>query len=130
MILNILNILLSIIIYDIWFYISHVLLHTKYFYKYHREHHLKLIPNFLDTYKASIIENLVQGLGIFLPLLFINYNIYQIGLIFIILNIRAIMQHDERCIFIIGNHHLVHHKYQNCNYGTYWIDYLFNTLRH
>ena len=25
------------------------------------------------------------------------------------------MRHDERCIFLIGNHHLLHHKYPNYN---------------
>jgi sterol desaturase/sphingolipid hydroxylase (fatty acid hydroxylase superfamily) len=42
---------LLIISYDIWFYISHLILHTKYLYKYHKEHHknkTKLI--FTDTY--------------------------------------------------------------------------------
>jgi sterol desaturase/sphingolipid hydroxylase (fatty acid hydroxylase superfamily) len=37
------------------------------------------------------------------------------------------MRHDDRCSFIIGNHHLIHHQYPNYNYGEYWIDYLCKT---
>ena len=33
----------------------------------------------------------------------------------------------ERFIFLIGNHHLLHHKYPNYNYGEYWIDSLCRT---
>ena len=37
------------------------------------------------------------------------------------------MRHDRRFIFIVGNHHLLHHKYQKYNYGEYWIDMLCGT---
>jgi sterol desaturase/sphingolipid hydroxylase (fatty acid hydroxylase superfamily) len=37
------------------------------------------------------------------------------------------MRHDERCIWLIGNHHILHHKYPQYNYGEYWLDKLFKT---
>jgi sterol desaturase/sphingolipid hydroxylase (fatty acid hydroxylase superfamily) len=37
------------------------------------------------------------------------------------------MRHDNRFSWITGNHHLLHHKYINYNFGEYWIDRLFGT---
>ena len=37
------------------------------------------------------------------------------------------MRHDERCIWLIGNHHLLHHKYSQYNFGEYWLDALCGT---
>jgi len=121
------SIIISILSYDIWFYISHVLLHTKFLYKYHKEHHVNTKPRFLDTYVGHILEGPFQGIGMFVPYLFISYTYTQTGLILMFLNIRGMMRHDDRCSFIIGNHHLIHHQYPNYNYGEYWIDYLCKT---
>ena len=121
------NIIASVISYDIWFYISHIILH-RYLYKYHKEHHYKIVPNFLDTYVGHRLEGPFQGVGMFVPFVALNYTIYDIFLVLLILNIRGMMRHDERFIFLIGNHHLLHHKYPNYNYGEYWIDWLCGTL--
>jgi lathosterol oxidase len=67
------SIIISILSYDIWFYISHVLLHTKFLYKYHKEHHVNTKPRFLDTYVGHILEGPFQGIGMFVPYLFQNY---------------------------------------------------------
>jgi len=122
-----LNIVISIISYDIWFYISHLLLHSKQLYKYHKEHHTKIVPTFLDTYVAHPFETSFQGIGMFFPYAVINYTGYETIIILVLLNIRGTLQHDERGTFLVGNHHLLHHRYQNCNYGQYWIDALCNT---
>jgi len=120
------NIVASIISYDIWFYISHIILHTH-LYHFHKEHHYKPVPNFLDTYAGHMIETPFQSIGILVPHLFLSYTIYDIMAILIILNIRGMMRHDERCVFLVGNHHLLHHKYSNCNYGEVWIDAICGT---
>lgn len=122
------NIFVSILFYDIWFYISHLLLHTKFLYKYHKKHHTKIVPKFMDTYVGHILESPFQGIGMFFPYLLLKYNIFDFLITIIFLNIRGMMRHDERCIFLIGNHHLLHHKYPNYNYGEYWIDYICKTL--
>lgn len=121
------NIIASVISYDIWFYISHIILH-RYLYKYHKEHHYKIVPNFLDTYVGHRLEGPFQGVGMFVPFVVLNYTMYDVFLILLILNVRGMMRHDERFIFLIGNHHLLHHKYPNYNYGEYWIDWLCGTL--
>jgi sterol desaturase/sphingolipid hydroxylase (fatty acid hydroxylase superfamily) len=37
------------------------------------------------------------------------------------------MRHDDRLIWLIGNHHLLHHKYPLYNFGEYWLDSLMGT---
>ena len=121
------NILISIFFYDIWFYISHVLLHNRFLYRYHSEHHTYLTPTFLETYKGHWTEGPFQGIGMFVPFFFLPYSFVEIGIIFFLLNLRGMMRHDERCIWLIGNHHLLHHKYPRYNFGEYWLDALCGT---
>jgi lathosterol oxidase len=123
------NILLSILSYDLWFYISHVLLHTPYLYKYHKLHHSKTEPEFLDTYLGDSFESIFQGVGTFIPFIVYKYSIVDIIIILSFLNIRGMLRHDKRGMWIVGNHHLLHHKYPQYNYGEYWIDYLCGTLK-
>lgn len=122
------QIIASIISYDIWFYISHILLHTNLLYKYHKEHHFKIVPNYLDTYSGHLLEGPFQGVGMFFPYTLWKYNIYHTLTILLLLNIRGMMRHDVRCVFIVGNHHLLHHKKPNYNFGEYWIDSICGTL--
>jgi len=118
---------LSVISYDIWFYISHVILHNRNVYKYHKEHHTKPVPKFLDTYVGHPFETVFQGVGMFIPFMMYQYDLYTLLWILAILNTRGMMRHDGRCAFLIGNHHLLHHKYPNYNFGEYWIDSLCGT---
>lgn len=122
-----LNIVISIFFYDIWFYISHVLLHNRFLYHYHNEHHTYSTPTFLETYKGHWTEGPFQGIGMFIPFFFLSYSFIEIGIIFFLLNVRGMMRHDERCIWLIGNHHLLHHKYPRYNFGEYWLDALCGT---
>jgi len=121
------NICASILSYDIWFYISHLLLHHRLLYKYHKEHHYNLNPIYSDTYVGHVLETPFQGIGMFFSFLVFKYSLYDIFFILFLLNVRGLMRHDKRFIFLIGNHHLLHHKYSNCNFGEYWIDSIFGT---
>jgi sterol desaturase/sphingolipid hydroxylase (fatty acid hydroxylase superfamily) len=82
---------------------------------------------YLDTYVGHSLEGQFQGIGVFLPCIVWNYTVYDILVILAILNIRGMMRHDERFIGLIGNHHLLHHKYPRYNFGEYWIDVLCGT---
>ena len=123
-----LNIIVSVFCYDIWFYISHLLLHSPALYRFHHEHHLKKIPNFLDTYAGHVLEGPFQGIGALIPFCAYKYSVLDICIVLAILNIRGMMRHDARCAFIIGNHHLLHHRHPQCNYGEPWIDCLCGTF--
>ena len=118
-----------IISYDVWFYISHMGLHHVYFYKHiHKHHHLieYTTMTYTDTYVGHLLESVVQGVGVFVPLLWFNFGAsFYIALCLI--NLRGMMRHDVRCIPWIGNHHILHHTYPKYNFGEYWLDYCCGT---
>ena len=126
-------ILVYIIFYDIWFYFIHILLHTKIIYKnIHNVHHQIQYDKltYKDTNIAHLLENIIQPLGILIPFFIYKQPLINIHFIiaYIIVYVRGLMRHDKRFEYLIGNHHLLHHKYSNYNYGEYWLDYLFNTI--
>ncbi len=123
--------LFYILSYDVWFYLSHIILHNPYFYKIiHRIHHSTdhSIIQYTDTYVGHFIEGPFQGLGVFFPLLFIEFNVSTFLCSLLAINIRGMLRHDHRSIWLIGNHHILHHKYPQYNYGEYWLDSLFGTV--
>ena len=73
-----------IVSHDVWYYIFHRLLHTKYFYYIHKKHHKKLHNQltYLDAYVGEIIEFPLETMGICIPLLMkqeqIKENTYNI----------------------------------------------------
>lgn len=124
----IVSIFLHIFFYDIWFYYSHIILHN-YMSKYHKIHHSK--PHnkltYRDTNTGHYLETTIQPLGFFIPFFIVKFSILNILISSMIIGTRGLMRHDNRFSWIIGNHHLLHHKYQNYNFGEFWIDKLFGT---
>jgi len=86
-----------------------------------------LYPTFLDTYRGHLIESPFQGLGIFIPYLWTTVSLQNLAISLVIINIKGMMRHDPRTSFIIGDHHLLHHRFPNYNYGEPWLDTLFAT---
>lgn len=124
------HIILFVVCYDIWFYLSHIILHKKKLYNLiHKTHHKKdyNIINFKDTYVGHLMEGPFQGMGILFPFLFTKCNLNLFLYSLIIINIRGMLRHDKRFIWLIGNHHILHHKYPQFNFGEYWLDKLFGT---
>jgi lathosterol oxidase len=119
---------LYILYYDFCYYFLHRLLHTKLFYTIHKIHHKKYKPDFYDFYTVHILEMPLTSMGIIFAIYLHKLYMYQLLCSILFINIRGLMSHDNRCIFIIGDHHLIHHKYFKCNYGEYWLDYIFGTL--
>lgn len=117
-----------IISYDIWFYLSHIILHSKTLYKFHKQHHAHMYPMWLDTLDGSTFESAFQILGLFFPLLYYQTIVSQFLGAASLVGIRALMRHDDRYSFLIGNHHLLHHKYPSYNFGEYWIDAVCGTM--
>ena len=122
--------LLHIASYDLWFYITHYFLHQEYLFRtIHHVHH-KVRYNKLKWYNTSdghIIEHIVQGFGLFIPcFLYFDFTTWIISVLFI--HVRGYLRHDDRASWLCGNHHMLHHKYNKCNYSEYYIDKLFGTL--
>jgi sterol desaturase/sphingolipid hydroxylase (fatty acid hydroxylase superfamily) len=119
---------LYILSYDVWFYLSHIVLHTR-FHKIHRFHHGSDYNHmkYTDTYTGHYLETPFQGLGYLFPLLFIPFHLSQFIVSLILINLRGMARHDHRFIWLIGNHHILHHKHPKYNFGEYWLDRLFGT---
>jgi sterol desaturase/sphingolipid hydroxylase (fatty acid hydroxylase superfamily) len=115
--------------YDLWFYVSHVLLHHPAMYK--RIHHVHHSVNpktmcYEDTYVAHWIEGPLQCLGVVPPLLYFGCNGSFLAAV-VLLQLRGLARHDPRATWWIGNHHLLHHKHPRYNFGEYWLDSMFGT---
>lgn len=126
--MNYFFILASIFSYDIWFYLIHRMFHHKKLYIYHKKHHIKTHPTWKDTFYADKLENTIMGLGSLLPALFLNKFYFEMMIASVICFFRGILHHDPLFIFLVGDHHLIHHKKFNCNYGEKWIDTIFGTI--
>jgi lathosterol oxidase len=124
------DIIIYTIAYDIWFYISHILLHKNNLFKFiHKEHHKTNYKTMIysDTYVAHILESPFQFVGIFIPIFLMKFHIYNFLYSILFLNIRGMLRHDNRFTWLVGNHHILHHTYPQYNYGEYWLDYIFDT---
>jgi sterol desaturase/sphingolipid hydroxylase (fatty acid hydroxylase superfamily) len=116
-----------ILYYDFCYYFLHRLLHTRFFYPIHKIHHRKINTDYYDYYTVNVLEIPLTSLGLLLAVYLHNLYTYQLICSVIFINIRGVMIHDNRFVFLVGDHHLIHHKYIKCNYGEIWLDYVFGT---
>ena len=120
--------ILYILYYDFFYYFLHRLLHTRLFYKIHKIHHLKIKPSFSDYHNVHVLEIPLTSLGLFLALYIHKIYTYQLICSILFINVRGMLEHDDRFISLVGDHHLKHHLLFTCNYGEYWLDFIFGTL--
>jgi len=122
--------LLHLVCYDLWFYLVHICSHNINLYKYHKSHHLTMYNDltYNVAFNGHIIEYPIQTVGIFIPNIVIKFNFQAALCIYIFVTIRTYLYHDHRCTWLLGNHHLLHHKHTKYNFGEYWIDSIFGTL--
>ena len=126
-------IFMFVVSYDLWFYFSHLLLHQKQMFTAIHQFHHQVDSNkmcFLDTYVGHVLESPFQGLGLFFPFLFVSLKGCWVPLFIatIIINVRGMLRHDNRMVWVIGDHHILHHKHPQYNFGEWWLDALFGTL--
>ena len=121
-------ILVNLFFYDILYYVTHVFLH-KNIYSIHKLHHTKLHNKltYLDAYNGHIVEKSIQFVSILTPYYVTRPNLYFFAIFCSIIIIRDLLKHDINYAWLVGNHHLIHHKYPKYNYGEYWIDTLGGT---
>jgi len=82
--------------------------------------------SYTDTYVGHWFESIFQGLGLFVPLLWIKMN-SSFWIALLLVNLRGMARHDVRMVWLIGNHHILHHEYPMYNFGEYWLDWLLGT---
>lgn len=120
--------LIYILYHDFFYYFMHRLFHTKYLYPIHKIHHSDYKPHYSKFLQVHYLEYPLSSVGLYIALYLYGIYKYQLIATLCFISVRGLMEHDERFIYIIGNHHLEHHRYLYCNYGEYWIDYVFDTL--
>ena len=120
----------NIICYDILYYFFHVLLHQQAYF-IHKVHHETKHSDLTvhDSHHAHYIENLATPIVVLIPTIITHASLYQLIAIYYFIYIRNALRHDHRWVWLVGNHHLLHHKYPKNNFGEYWIDCLCRTVR-
>jgi sterol desaturase/sphingolipid hydroxylase (fatty acid hydroxylase superfamily) len=137
------NVLTSIVYYpvlivlsDVYFYVSHIPLHSRYLYNIHKHHHkgTLCVSKSLD---ANGFEHVFGNLGSFmcgiLLLWYLNIilNYYVIVSWVASVTVNTCISHsNNKCILDNGSH-FNHHKNRNCNYGFgfYIMDRIMNTYK-
>jgi sterol desaturase/sphingolipid hydroxylase (fatty acid hydroxylase superfamily) len=134
--MNLFHIFILIISYDIWFYITHIIFHYNSLYKYHKKHHEDKNTTYLVAFKGGKLEQISSYGSIFIYIIFSNYiDFTSLCYSSAYTTIRSIIQHEPRLLnnkiisIFYSDHHIKHHTFFNYNYGQYWLDYLFGTLK-
>ena len=134
--LNIVNkLLLCNIITEIWFYHTHLMLHSAYFYKlFHKKHHeyssrdsYALIALYCTWYEAVICNLLAVGLGPIMLSVPAPYLYIWFGLV----ALNSTFTHSGLKLgWVIDGSHDLHHSDFNSNFGTLSIlDRIYGTYK-
>jgi sterol desaturase/sphingolipid hydroxylase (fatty acid hydroxylase superfamily) len=135
------SLLLSFLLFDLYFYLSHRFLHWKpVFRTVHRLHHLSHSPNPLSAFSFHPLEAFIQIFGIPLICLILPMHVYIAYILIGFTMLISVYGHagfELRAgkspimhIFNTAIHHHQHHRYVKYNFGIYlsiW-DKLFNTM--
>ena len=116
--------------FDVWFYFSHLLLHTNAGYVYIHWRHHAVDPTHLtyaDAHVVHVLEGPLQCLGVFFPMVFFELDLPVAVSVFLFLNVRGLLRHDARMAWLVGNHHILHHQFPQYNFGDFWLDSLMGT---
>jgi len=135
---------LFMIIHDLYFYISHRMMHHKKIYPIvHQVHHISLNPTPWAAFSFHPIEAFIQIIWIPIIILFIPFHFSSIAtwaLYMMLFNIIGHLGYEffpkkflgSRLgkIFFTSTFHNIHHSKNNCNYGLYFIiwDQFFGTI--
>ena len=111
---------------EIFFTVSHRLFHTKYLYRYHKQHHLNNPSYTTSSFDAAVPEFLIGNIATaIIPIYIIpgTFIMQVIYIIFVVYNV--VLSHCQE------GAHTIHHKTHNYNYGQglYLLDRMFGTYR-
>ena len=103
---------------DFIFYHVHRLLHLPTFYNLHKLHHSWIEPVPWEAMYASVPENILANFfPMFIAPLIVGLNIYYLMVWVALSTFASLISHSN----IIGDHHTLHHKHFNVNYGVLGI---------
>jgi sterol desaturase/sphingolipid hydroxylase (fatty acid hydroxylase superfamily) len=121
---------MNIVCADLFFYLTHRLLHQKRFIKIHLKHHeFRDTSSFVAGHK-SLIEYCITTMTELVPVLLFGYDLSQLCAWTVIGNVYNLEGHSSLSLFYIGSDfHDRHHTHFKNNYGIqgFW-DRIFNTL--
>ncbi|WP_345741614.1 sterol desaturase family protein [Ulvibacterium marinum] len=125
---------------EIYFYVSHWLLHQKWlFMKVHYVHHASREPTLYSVYSFHWFEAFLLGAVIFVPILVYPFHILSVlslPIMSILLNFLGHCNHEVETIKspnYLGRftfRHSMHHKWSKGNFGFMlpYLDMIFNTV--
>ena len=117
---------------NVFFYLTHRLLHTKWFFdRIHYKHHEFIEPVACAALYAHPIEHLFGNvLSFILPVIIVGTTYYTILVLLVLGTIVSTFAHVRYKILPTTNGHLVHHKLFKYNYGFgNYLDRLFGTYK-
>lgn len=123
---------------EIWFYYSHRIMHTKYFYKWHKDHHNFIISYGLAGLYCSPTEMIfVNQLSVAIPFQLLGFSFKELVIINILVALNILKSHaafgyrDNSPLYLKEiSLHDIHHSRLNCNYGIFCIlDRLHDTFQ-
>ncbi|PJZ71195.1 hypothetical protein CH373_01390 [Leptospira perolatii] len=140
-----LSIAIALVIHDTYFYWTHRLLHTRFFFRYvHRIHHQSTAPSPWAAYAFHPIEALIQGLIGPILISILPIHPAALGIFLAIQIVRNVLGHSGYEIFPrsfansgflrlfqSNTEHDLHHRFTKGNYALYftWWDRLLSTDR-
>ena len=123
--------LLYPLISDFIFYSTHRITHHNLLYKIvHKKHHEWIVPCAVAASYTTIYEYIFLNLPVLLlPAMILRINWNGSNIWFVIMTIKVVNEHSGYTYFNISKHHTNHHKYQNYNYGSFFLDSVFHTIK-
>ena len=84
--------------------------------------------------QAGAVENYLSGLGAVYPYFMLDDVTFLAVVIGSVLcTLKRIVRHDPALVrlpifdILFSDHHINHHRFFNCNYGSWWLDHIHGT---
>ena len=117
--------------YDIIFYIGHRIIHHPLLYsRIHKMHHTTYANSAISGHYMGSVDYILEFiLPFFIPIYLLNEDVLLFYTFCIIAQINGLVSHSGYNLPFTpyDKTHLYHHLYFDCNYGVFFMDYLFST---
>lgn len=127
---------LAFVWYEVWFYATHRLLHSRHLYRFHAQHHVARVTDPLTALSFGLVERAILLSGLLVPLLiishwqpiplagvmlygFFNYLFNTLGHANHELIPVAIVRHPLIGRLVTATYHSMHHARMNGHFGLF-----------